>query len=72
MDSNNKGTAFGMYKEFLIVSKEDIEELKNKAVELLRDADNDTSKYYEATAILDTIHYLRERNIYNREFKIKP
>jgi hypothetical protein len=72
MSSDNKGTAFGMYKEFLIVSKEDIEELKNKAVELLRDADNDTSKYYEATAILDTIHYLRERNIYNREFKIKP
>ena len=72
MSSNNKGTAFGMYKEFLIVSKEDIEELKNKAVELLRDADNDTSKYYEATAILDTIHYLRERNIYNREFKIIP
>ena len=72
MDSNNKGTAFGMYKEFLIVSKEDIEELKNRAVELLRDADNDTSKYYEATAILDTIHYLRERNIYNREFRIKP
>ena len=72
MSSDNKGTAFGMYKEFLIVSKEDIEELKNKAVELLRDADNDTSKYYEATAILDTIHYLRERNIYNREFRIKP
>lgn len=72
MDSNNKGTAFGMYKEFLIVSKEDIEELKTKAIELLRDADNDTSKYYEATAILDTIHYLRERNIYNREFRIKP
>jgi hypothetical protein len=72
MSSDNKGTAFGMYKEFLIVSKEDIEELKNRAVELLRDADNDTSKYYEATAILDTIHYLRERNIYNREFKIKP
>jgi len=72
MSSDNKGTAFGMYKEFLIVSKEDIEELKTKAIELLRDADNDTSKYYEATAILDTIHYLRERNIYNREFKIKP
>jgi len=72
MDSNNKGTAFGMYKEFLIVSKEDIEELKSKAIELLRDADNDTSKYYEATTILDTIHYLRERNIYNREFRIKP
>ena len=72
MSSDNKGTAFGMYKEFLIVSKEDIEELKTKAIELLRDADNDTSKYYEATAILDTIHYLRERNIYNREFRIKP
>lgn len=71
MSSTNKGAAFGMYKEFLIISKEDIDELKNKAVELLRDADNDTSKYYEATAILDTIHYLRERNIYNREFKIK-
>ena len=72
MSSNNKGTAFGMYKEFLIVSKEDIEELKSKAIELLKDADNDTSKYYEGTTILDTIHYLRERNIYNREFRIKP
>ncbi len=71
MSSTNKGAAFGMYKEFLIISKEDIDELKNRAVELLKDADNDTSKYYEATAILDTIHYLRERNIYNREFKIK-
>ena len=72
MSSDNKGTVFGMYKEYLIISKEDIEELKSRAIELLKDADNDTSKYYEATAILDTIHYLRERNIYNREFHIKP
>jgi len=69
--SHNKGTAFGMYKEFLIISKEDIEELKNRAVELLRDADNDTSKYYEAMGIMDTIRFLKERNVYNREFKIK-
>lgn len=71
MSSDNKGTAFGMYKEFLIISKEDIEELKNRAVELLRDADNDTSKYYEAMGIMDTIRFLKERNVYNREFKIK-
>lgn len=70
--NDNKGTAFGMYKEYLIISKEDIDELKSSAIELLKDADNDTSKYYEAMAIMDTIRFIRERNIYNREFKIKP
>ncbi len=74
MDNNkdNKSAVIGSYKEYILIEREDIQTLKDKAVELLKGADNDTSKYYEATAILDTIHYLRERNIYNREFHIKP
>lgn len=72
MSSDNKSAVFGSYKEYLLIEREDIQTLKDKAVELLKVADNDTSKYYEAMAIMDTIRFLKERNVYNREFKIKP
>ena len=72
MSSDNKSAVFGSYKEYLLIEREDIQTLKDKAVELLKIADNDTSKYYEAMAIMDTIRFLKERNVYNREFKIKP
>lgn len=71
MSSDNKSAAFGSYKEYLLIEREDIQTLKDKAIELLKVADNDTSKYYEAMAIMDTIRFLKERNVYNREFKIK-
>lgn len=72
MSSDNKSAVFGSYKEYLLIEREDIQTLKDKAVELLKVADNDTSKYYEAMGIMDTIRFLKERNVYNREFKIKP
>jgi len=71
MDKDNKSAVIGVYKEYLLIEREDIDALKDKAVELLKVADNDTSKYYEAMGIMDTIRFLKERNIYNREFKYK-
>jgi len=61
----------GGYKEFVIIERTTLDELKQRAIELLKVADNDTSKYYEAMAIMDTIKFIKERNIYNREFQFK-
>ncbi len=61
----------GGYKEFVIIERTALDELKQRAIELLKVADNDTSKYYEAMAIMDTIKFIKERNIYNREFQFK-
>ncbi len=61
----------GGYKEFVIIERTDLDELKQRAIELLKVADNDTSKYYEGMAIMDTIKFIKERNIYNREFQFK-
>lgn len=71
MDNNkdNKSTIIGGYKEYILIEREDIQTLKDKAIELLKIADNDTSKYYEAMGIMDTIRFIKERNVYNREFK---
>ena len=66
---DNKSAVIGGYKEYILIEREDIQTLKDKAIELLKVADNDTSKYYEAMAIMDTIKFLKERNVYNREFK---
>jgi hypothetical protein len=68
-NKNNKSAVIGGYKEYILIEREDIQTLKDKAIELLKVADNDTSKYYEAMAIMDTIKFLKERNVYNREFK---
>jgi hypothetical protein len=73
--SNNKTNTkpmeqlIGGYKEFVIIERTALDELKQRAIELLKVADNDTSKYYEAMAIMDTIKFIKERNIYNREFR---
>ncbi len=75
--SNNKTNTkpmeqlIGGYKEFVIIERTALDELKQRAIELLKVADNDTSKYYEAMAIMDTIKFIKERNIYNREFQFK-
>ena len=68
---DNKSAVIGGYKEYILIEREDIQTLKDKAVELLKIADNDTSKYYEAMGIMDTIRFIKERNVYNREFKYK-
>lgn len=67
----DKSAVIGSYKEYILIEREDIQTLKDKAIELLKVADNDTSKYYEAMGIMDSIRFIKERNVYNREFKYK-
>jgi hypothetical protein len=68
----NKNTLFGSYKEYIIIERSDLHQLKDMAKELFEKADNDISNYHKAAAIMDVVKFLKERNIYNREFKIKP
>lgn len=61
----------GGYKEYIIIERKDLHELKDKAKELLSNADCDISNYHKADAIMECIKFLKEKNIYNRDFKIK-
>jgi hypothetical protein len=70
--SEQKNTLFGGYKDYLIIERADLHELKDMAKALFAQSENDTGSWHKATAIMECVRFLKERNIYNREFKIKP
>ena len=70
MSSDNKTALFGNYKDYLIIEREDLHELKDRARELFAQAENDTASWHRADAIMEVVQFLKERNIYNREFRI--
>jgi hypothetical protein len=70
MSKNPNAAIFGSYKEYLLIERSDLHELKDKARELFSQADNDTSAWHRADAIMECVKFLKERNIYNRELKI--
>jgi len=63
----------GGYKEFILIERESLKELKIKAVQHLANADTDISEYHKGMAIIDVIEWLKEKNLYNPkyEFEIK-
>lgn len=61
----------GGYKEYIIIERKDLHELKDKAKQLFAKADYDISNYHKADAIMEVVKFLKEKNIYNRDFKIK-
>jgi hypothetical protein len=63
----------GGYKEFILIERETLNELKEKAMEHLSNAENDISEYHKGMTIIDTIEWLKEKNLYNPkyEFEIK-
>mgnify|MGYP003343386647 CR=1 FL=1 len=61
----------GSYKEYIIIERSDLHELKDKAAKLLSEADNDISNYHKGITIMEVVKFIKERNIYNREFKLK-
>jgi len=71
MSKNPQAAAVGAYKEYLLIERKDLHRLKDKARELFAQADNDTGACREANAIMECVKFLKERNIYNREFRIK-
>lgn len=71
MSKNPQAAAIGTYKEYLLIERKDLHRLKDKARELFAQAHNDTGAWREANAIMECVKFLKERNIYNREFQIK-
>ena len=63
----------GSYKEFILIERETLKELKLKAVQHLANADSDISEYHKGMAIINVIEWLKEKNLYNPkyEFEIK-
>jgi hypothetical protein len=70
MSKNPNAAVFGSYKEYLLIERSDLHELKDKARELFQQAENDTASWHRADAIMECVKFLKERNIYNRELKI--
>ncbi len=70
MSKNPNAAVFGSYKEFLLIERKDLHELKDRARELFEQAENDTASWHRADAIMECVKFLKERNIYNRELKI--
>ena len=70
MSKNPNATIFGNYKEYLLIERTDLHELKDRAKELFSQAENDTAAWHRADAIMECVQFLKERNIYNREFRI--
>lgn len=70
MSKNPNAAVFGGYKEFLLIERSDLHELKDRARELFQQAENDTASWHRADAIMECVKFLKERNIYNRELKI--
>lgn len=58
-------TIIGTYKQFIILERESLNELKTKANEYLQLSDADVSNYHKAMAILECIDWIKENNIYN-------
>ena len=67
----NKNEIIGGYKEYIIIERSDLHELKDKAAQLLSEAENDISNYHKGITIMEVVKFLKERNLYNRDFKIK-
>jgi hypothetical protein len=70
MSKNPNAAVFGSYKEFLLIERSDLHELKDRARELFAQSENDTASWHRADAIMECVKFLKERNIYNRELKI--
>jgi hypothetical protein len=70
MSKNPNAAVFGGYKEFLLIERSDLHELKDRARELFAQSENDTASWHRADAIMECVKFLKERNIYNRELKI--
>lgn len=63
----------GGFKEFIVIERESLNELEYSANQKLK-ANEDrglSESYIEAKAVLEVVQWIKENNIYNREFKLK-
>ncbi len=63
----------GGFKEFIVLEREALNELEYSATQKLKSNEDRglSESYIEAKAVLDVIQWIKENNIYNKDFKIK-
>jgi hypothetical protein len=60
----------GGYKEFIVIKRDELDILEKK-VQSERTGEMTISVGIYTSAVLDTIKWIKENNIYNQEFEIK-
>ena len=63
----------GGYKQFIVIERESLNELEYSATQKLK-ANEDrglSESYIEARTVLEVVEWIKENNIYNKEFQIK-
>jgi len=63
----------GGFKEFIVLEREALNELEYSATQKLK-ANEDrglSESYIEAKAVMEVVQWIKENNIYNKDFKIK-
>jgi hypothetical protein len=70
---SKQNEVIGSYKEYILIERDSLIELKQKASEHLSNAEFDISEYHRGMAIMDVIEWIKENNLYNPKygFKIK-
>ncbi len=63
----------GSFKEFIVLEREALNELEYNATQKLKSNEDRglSETYIEAKAVLDVVEWIKENNIYNKDFKIK-
>ena len=63
----------GAYKEFITIERESLKGLEGLADELMHKGSqlHDASMYQKGMGIMYAIEWIKENNIYNKEFEIK-
>lgn len=63
----------GTYKQFIIVERDALIEFENKAKQIMDSAQNDhnVEDIRKAKVMFECIEWIKENNIYNKDFKLK-
>jgi hypothetical protein len=63
----------GSFKEFIVLEREALNELEYNATQKLKSNEDRglCEAYIEAKAVLNVVEWIKENNIYNKDFKIK-
>jgi hypothetical protein len=63
----------GGFKEFIVLEREALNELEYSATQKLKSNEDRglSEAYIEAKTVLDVVEWIKENNIYNKDFKIK-
>jgi len=63
----------GNFKEFVIIERKELEEIEKQALNKLQNNKERplSESSIEARSVLNVINLIKEKNVYNQDFKIK-